>query len=654
MLTYKRTLLLSALAMLLTLKVGAQNSLGDPVLYEDFGFGGPYSPVGSPLPDANTGMKAGGDGRCPGPGRYFILNTSANCYGDTFATINFDHSGTSPFGYLMMINGDNAPVVYYTNVISGSKFCSGATYQFAVFIKNINTQMPRPAGYANPNIVFTVKSAGGLILANQATGAITNDGFVQYHIDFVAPADGSDVVISLSNASLTGVIGNDFALDDITVKPYGPQIDAGITSTTGAKAVTQCLDDKPAKYILRSFAHEYATPQYQWQLNYNSKGWKNLPGETNAELNLTTDFLAPAIGVYQYRVGALSGPGASLNCQTFSVPIVITVLKNPQFRLPPITYVCKGEALSLHADGGTSYLWTYPDGHTSTDHFLDVVPSVDESYQGDYTVTISNGGVCTTTSTTKVVVVPALDITVDSYDVTICQGQSKQIGVTGGQTYKWYADTDKPALGLDHDDVMKPIASPTVTTQYSVFVSNDGCTKQRTITVHVIPAPIVSAGNDVGMNEDEPINLKGRVEGDNVTYYWTPTDYMDDPTSLTPKIDPPDNITYTLHAVSAMNCSVITDQVDIKVFKRLRIPTSFSPNNDGVNDNWNIGKLNTYPESVLTIYTREGSQIFRTVGDARQWNGLYNGKAMPPGTYYYVIDLKNNLPAKTGWVVLLR
>ena len=107
MLTNK-CLLLSVFAIFFTLKVGAQNSLGDPVLYEDFGFGTNYTPVGLPLNDDYSTMKSGGDGgRCPNPGAYLILNSSAGCYGDSFKTINFDHSGTNPFGYLMMVKSMN-------------------------------------------------------------------------------------------------------------------------------------------------------------------------------------------------------------------------------------------------------------------------------------------------------------------------------------------------------------------------------------------------------------------------------------------------------------------------------------------------------------------------------------------------------------------
>ncbi|MEB0280355.1 MULTISPECIES: gliding motility-associated C-terminal domain-containing protein [unclassified Mucilaginibacter] len=136
---------------------------------------------------------------------------------------------------------------------------------------------------------------------------------------------------------------------------------------------------------------------------------------------------------------------------------------------------------------------------------------------------------------------------------------------------------------------------------------------------------------------------------------YLPPDYMDDPTSLTPQINPPDDVTYTLNVQSADNCGVgFEDAMHVRGFKKLVVPSTFTPNNDGYNDTWHIDKLSTYPESVLTVLTREGSEVFRTVGDAKQWNGVLNGKALPCGTYYYIIDLKNNLPRRFGWVILLK
>ncbi|MDB4999110.1 MAG: hypothetical protein JWR76_187 [Mucilaginibacter sp.] len=109
-----------------------------------------------------------------------------------------------------------------------------------------------------------------------------------------------------------------------------------------------------------------------------------------------------------------------------------------------------------------------------------------------------------------------------------------------------------------------------------------------------------------------------------------------------------------LHVQSQGMCSIATDEVFVRVFKKITIPNTFSPNNDGVNDLWNIDQLITYPKSVLTIFTRDGRQVYRSIGYTQSWNGNYQRQVLPAGVYYYTIDLKNNTSIRSGWVMMLR
>ena len=84
------------------------------------------------------------------------------------------------------------------------------------------------------------------------------------------------------------------------------------------------------------------------------------------------------------------------------------------------------------------------------------------------------------------------------------------------------------------------------------------------------------------------------------------------------------------------------------------IPNTFTPNGDGINDYWNIDKLVTYPESLTLVYDRYGQKVFQSTGYAKPWDGTTNGAPLPKGTYYYVIDLKNNTPKIAGWVELIK
>lgn len=78
------------------------------------------------------------------------------------------------------------------------------------------------------------------------------------------------------------------------------------------------------------------------------------------------------------------------------------------------------------------------------------------------------------------------------------------------------------------------------------------------------------------------------------------------------------------------------------------IPEGFSPNGDGINDEFEISNLlNIYSDFELQIYSRYGNLIYRGFNDDGFWNGipnegiLYKSELVPSGVYYYVLHLKD-------------
>ena len=104
-----------------------------------------------------------------------------------------------------------------------------------------------------------------------------------------------------------------------------------------------------------------------------------------------------------------------------------------------------------------------------------------------------------------------------------------------------------------------------------------------------------------------------------------------------PKVSPVDDITYNLTVTSADGC-VNSDIVFVKVLKTPVIPNAFSPNGDGINETWVIQYLNSYPNVDVAIFNRYGQSVFHSSGYGKNWDGTYNGKVLPVGTYYYIID----------------
>jgi gliding motility-associated-like protein len=87
----------------------------------------------------------------------------------------------------------------------------------------------------------------------------------------------------------------------------------------------------------------------------------------------------------------------------------------------------------------------------------------------------------------------------------------------------------------------------------------------------------------------------------------------------------------------------------------LTFPNSFTPNGDGINDNWELNALAPYPNCTVNIYNRYGTAIFNSIGYGIPWDGKYKSANVPDGTYYYIINAHhNNVRVASGSVTVIR
>lgn len=190
----------------------------------------------------------------------------------------------------------------------------------------------------------------------------------------------------------------------------------------------------------------------------------------------------------------------------------------------------------------------------------------------------------------------------------------------------------------------------------NLFITNShGCrsttfTKQVTVNAY----PIVNAGPDLFILQGGNDTINAIVTATNPTYLWTPNTYfLSSNTISMPIVKGVEDITYTLEVTGRGNC-IATDEVFIKVLKGPEIPNIFSPNGDGVHDKWIIKYLDTYPGGTVEIFNRYGQLIFRSVGYGVPWDGTVNGKPVPVGTYYYIVNPKNGREIMSGYVDVIR
>jgi gliding motility-associated-like protein len=185
------------------------------------------------------------------------------------------------------------------------------------------------------------------------------------------------------------------------------------------------------------------------------------------------------------------------------------------------------------------------------------------------------------------------------------------------------------------------------------FTGTNGCTTFKEQTVTVNPTPNANAGPDKTVLEGGNTTLQGSSTTTNVTYLWTPATYLNNTNIAQPVCTALDDITYTLQVTSDKGCKA-TDLVFVKVLKGPRIPNAFSPNGDGINDIWEIEFIDTYPGCIIEVFNIYGEKIFRSVGYSKPWDGKYNGKPLPIGTYYYIVEPKNGRKPITGYVGIVR
>jgi gliding motility-associated-like protein len=638
---------LFAICILFFLNVRGQTcagSLGDPVIKQDFGSG---ANPGPPLGSAFTNYQfLSAD--CPNDGYYTIANRTNNCFGNSWHSINQDHTG-NPNGYMMIVNASNDPGVFYVQKTNAGQLCPNTTYEFAAWITNLI--LPSACGGASiqPNITFSIETTSGVVLKTYNTGNIpptSNVQWQQYGTFFTTPANVTDVIVKMVN-NATGGCGNDLALDDITFRPCGPVIQTGFGSAI-TSADRQLCQGNNATYTLKSQVAGNNSPAYQWQSNNNGSGWVDIAGK-NAD-SLTVNILNAVPGIYQYRLGVANGSNiSSVQCRVYSSPLNVNV--NPLPVVAPIApqTVCEGYTLTLKASGGASYIWSGPNMANTTQNPL-VINNVTPANAGSYTVQVMSASGCSAAPVQATVKVVPKVVAVVSGPATVCAGQSTSLSASGGLYYKW-----TPSTGLDHDDTPNPVATPLQTTTYSVNISNDGCNDDtKSIKVTVLQPPFASAGSNKVIFEGQSVKLNGSIKGDSIiSIYWTPTTGLDNPASLTPIASPTDDITYTLN-ITSKSCGTAASPVFVRVYKKIKVPNTFSPNNDGVNDYWNIEALITYPASLLTVYDRYGQKVYQSTGYTKPWDGTNNGKPLPDGTYYYVIDLKNKTPKIAGWVLVVR
>ena len=540
----------------------------------------------------------------PGDGFYTITNNMGQWPNLYSSWLPIGDRSEDPNGYMMVVNADFSPGLFYEQEVSG--LCANTQYEFSADI--INVVRTGTANHTLPNVDFLLNNQSLL-----STGNIPQSNeWNHYSFTFCTGANETSLTLSLIN-NAPGGFGNDLGLDNISFRACGPE--ATIVADDSVAFI--CLDDSIEDFPLQATVEDDTFVFFQWQTKpANSNTWVNIEGATAPTYNIT-DFSS---GTFEYRYLLANSPENLQNnkCRLRSTVKSIVVL--------PIEYevnttICEGRSLEV----GSS---VYTDSGTYVDNLVSSVG-------------------CDSILTTNLTVLPDpnMDAIVE-VELPQCVGESNgRIEVTevlrGNPPYTYLLDGGE----TNSVGVFNFLAAGTYELQ---IVDTYGCDFNTQVLVEDSEPLEVETieGGTIGLGQS--IELTTTTNYTNVNYHWTPPTGLDCTNCASPIAMPFETQTYVV-AVQSGNCmEEVSVRIEVDRTFRLGIPTAFSPNEDGINDYFEITTPFSSAIQELTqakVFNRWGEIVYEisepaSLSSLTKWDGRDQFRLVDTGVYVYLLEFR--------------
>ena len=498
----------------------------------------------------------------------------------------------------------------FYSVIGGSMGCLSIT-------KNVNVNiLPLPVFNINP---FTQTVCIG------NTVSLTAQGNAQsYSWDpplFLSAGTGSQVSCSPSANQTYTVTGTLNTCTQVAVASVSaiavPVVSASASEYTICSGATTLL-------------HAEGANSYSWIPNYY------------LSVDQGQNVFASPVGSTTYTLRGFNGI-----CTGTSSVYIETVPRPNMTLTAPYNQVCIGYSVPITVEGATYYSWSPIFGLSAiTGSVSHASPQITTNYT--ITGTNVNGTVqCTQLMSFSVIVTPFV-VASTSGSVALCVGEKTTLEAYGGNTFKW-----EPPDGLNATDLNAVVAGPTVSTTYTVEVSeNTFCGNTATVFVQVNPKPFVLAGRDTTFNLDEPMFISANASG---TISWISGENIECPSCPVSRVYPANDECYVVMTTNVYGCTA-QDRMCIDVTNDfgVYIPNTFTPNQDGLNEVFYVVGTGISNFS-MEIYNRWGQLIFTSQNQLIGWDGYFKGNLSEPGIYTYKVEytgLNGKRYQRSGQVLL--
>lgn len=225
-------------------------------------------------------------------------------------------------------------------------------------------------------------------------------------------------------------------------------------------------------------------------------------------------------------------------------------------------------------------------------------------------------------------------------DQTICPNATTTLKAeTGFKYYKWMHEN---GAIIDEGDTLNEISNIPVGKYKVELTSQSGCSLEQEVTVFAVQLPEITNIDVIGNTATV------YVSGGNPGYEYS----MDGINFTSSNIftDIPRGL-HTIYVRDSKKCEIIEKQ-----FLVINLINVITPNNDGFNDVLDYSDLKIKENVSIEIFDRYGTLVFQSLDKNYIWDGTTNGKALPTGNYWYIlnwIEPDTKLPVSyKGWILL--
>lgn len=268
----------------------------------------------------------------------------------------------------------------------------------------------------------------------------------------------------------------------------------------------------------------------------------------------------------------------------------------------------------------------------------------------EFILVASNGGICDDKRIpVSVKIDKKIEGEIKAPDI-VCEGNVASLTANyDADIFLWKADDDL-SNGLPKIGKTAQVTSKPGYAHFIVVMQRGACSDSSDVYVEVTEKPKFEAIDSLSYKS---VNIVLQGNTGTAPYKYIVDDNYEDDINSSIKVD----LDYGQHKVTVIDTAgcVIDTMITIN-FPSFNIPIVVSPNGDNHNDAFTVPVLrDAYPDATIRIFDRWGKKLADyKAGDGIDWDGTYNGVAMPTTDYWYEIEIKEIKKTYSGHFTLIR